>query len=121
MTTACTTGRHDHHDVYAALCPCRDVLDLLASKWTTLAIGALEQGPLRFGELQRRLDGVSPKVLTSTLRRLEEQGFCERTVYPAVPLHVEYELTDLGRSVAEPLRAVRAWVEDHLDDVRAPG
>ncbi|WP_344860353.1 helix-turn-helix domain-containing protein [Planomonospora alba] len=116
----CTTGRHDKHDVYAAQCPCRGVLDLLATKWTALAIGALEEGPQRFGELQRRLEGVSPKVLTQTLRRLEEAGFVDRTVYPAVPLHVEYELTELGSGVAEPLRALRGWVERHLDELPQP-
>ncbi|MCM2423442.1 MULTISPECIES: winged helix-turn-helix transcriptional regulator [unclassified Streptomyces] len=118
MTIACTTGNHAQHDVYAALCPCRDVLDLLANKWTALAIGAMEEGPQRFGALQRRLQGISPKVLTSTLRRLEDSGFVDRTVYPAVPLHVEYELTDLGRGVAVPLGVLRAWVETHLDTVK---
>ncbi len=118
MSIPCTTGRHDDHDVYAALCPCRDVLDTLASKWSALAIGALEEGPQRFGAVQRRLQGVSPKVLTNTLRKLESLGFVERTVYPAVPLHVEYALTPLGRGVAEPLGRLRGWVELHMDEIR---
>ncbi|QKV95836.1 helix-turn-helix transcriptional regulator [Streptomyces sp. NA02950] len=117
MTTNCDSGRHDPHDVYAAQCPCREVLDLLANKWSALAIGAMEGGPQRFGVLQRRLQGVSPKVLTQTLRRLEDAGFVDRTVYPAVPPHVEYELTALGRSVSEPLGQLRGWVEEHLDDI----
>jgi DNA-binding HxlR family transcriptional regulator len=121
MPIACATGRHDDHDVYAEQCPCRDVLALLANKWTALAIGAMEEGPQRFGALQKRLQGISPKVLTNTLRRLADHGFVERTVYPAVPLHVEYELTELGRSVAVPLGAVRGWVEGHLDDIRHTG
>src|SRR5580704_4544502 len=74
MTTLCTTGELSDHDVYAAQCPCRAMLDLLANKWSALAIGAMEKGPRRFGELQRCLQGVSPKVLTRTLRRLEEAG-----------------------------------------------
>jgi DNA-binding HxlR family transcriptional regulator len=119
VTMVCTTGKHDKHDVYAAQCPCRDVLDLLANKWAALAIGAMEEGPRRFGELQRHLQGVSPKVLTATLRRLEEHGFVTRTIYPAVPLHVEYELTDLGRGVAVPLAGLRSWVEANLDDIRS--
>lgn len=119
MSLSCPIGKHDKHDVYAAMCPCRGVLDLLAHKWSVLAIGAMEAGPLRFGELQRRLEGVSPKVLTSTLRRLEEAGFLSRTIYPAVPLHVEYALTELGHSVAEPLAALRSWVEDNLDRIAA--
>lgn len=120
MSTVCDSGTHDKHDVYAAQCPCRGVLDLLANKWAALTIGALEDGPLRFGEVQRRLEGVSPKVLTHTLRRLEEGGFLDRTIYPAVPLHVEYSLTDLGRSVAGPLSGLRRWVEDHLHEINLP-
>ncbi|MFF4243501.1 winged helix-turn-helix transcriptional regulator [Streptomyces sp. NPDC001822] len=118
MTMTCGNDAHEHHDVYAAQCPCREVLDLLANKWSALAIGAMEAGPQRFGALQRRLQGVSPKVLTSTLRRLEEKGLVTRTIYPAVPLHVEYNLTALGESVAEPLGQLRLWVENHLDDIQ---
>lgn len=117
MPTTCASGQHNDHDVYAAQCPCRAVLDLLANKWSALAIGALEEGPQRFGVLQRTLQGVSPKVLTQTLRRLEEVGLLTRTVYPAVPLHVEYELTAHGHSAAVPLRALRVWVEDNLDQL----
>ncbi|MGW6917954.1 winged helix-turn-helix transcriptional regulator [Kitasatospora sp. NPDC054939] len=109
------TGRHDQHDAYAAQCPCRAMLDLLAGKWSALAIGALEQGPQRFGELQRSLQGVSPKVLTQTLRRLEDAALLARTVYPAVPPHVEYALTELGRGAAVPLGLLRAWVEETID------
>jgi DNA-binding HxlR family transcriptional regulator len=116
---ACPTARHDHHDVYAAQCPCREILDLLANKWSALVIGALEDGPHRFGDLQRRLQGVSPKVLTQTLRRLQKHGFVDRTVYPEVPLHVEYTLTEPGRSVSEPLAALRSWVESNLDRLHA--
>ncbi len=117
MASRCTTDRHGDHDVYAAQCPCRAMLDLLANKWSALAIGALEERAQRFGELQRRLQGVSPKVLTQTLRRLEQFGMVQRTVYPAVPLHVEYALTDLGHSASMPLRALRDWVEDNIDAV----
>ena len=117
MSSSCLTGRHTKHDIYAAQCPCRGVLDLIANKWSTLAIGALEAGPQRFGALQDRLQGVSSKVLTQTLRRLEDAGFVNRTVYPHVPLHVEYTLTDLGHSLAEPLAALRHWVEQHLDEI----
>lgn len=117
MTTMCLTGQHVHHDVYSAQCPCRAMLDLLANKWSALAIGALEEGPQRFGALQRLLQGVSSKVLTQTLRRLEGVGIIDRTIYPVVPLHVEYSLTDVGRSAAVPLRILRSWVEDNIDNV----
>ncbi|WP_327129132.1 helix-turn-helix domain-containing protein [Streptomyces sp. NBC_01727] len=113
----CLTGQHVHHDVYSAQCPCRAMLDLLANKWSALAIGALEEGPQRFGALQRLLQGVSSKVLTQTLRRLEGVGIIDRTIYPVVPLHVEYSLTDVGRSAAVPLRILRSWVEDNIDNV----
>ncbi|MBD0746790.1 helix-turn-helix domain-containing protein [Streptomyces sp. CBMA152] len=115
MGRTCDTGSHDKHDVYAALCPCRNVLDLLANKWSALAIGAMEDGPVRFGVLQRFLEGISPKVLTQTLRRLEEAGLVSRTVYPAVPPHVEYALTELGHSAAEPLAQMRNWAERNMD------
>ncbi|MEV8328565.1 MULTISPECIES: helix-turn-helix domain-containing protein [unclassified Kitasatospora] len=120
MTTTCPSGEHSQHDVYAAQCPCRILLDLLANKWAALAIGALEDGPQRFGELQRRLQGVSPKVLTQTLRRLEDFGILDRTVYPVVPLHVEYSLTRLGQSAAVPLNALRSWVEENIDQAFRP-
>ncbi|HEX8346617.1 MAG TPA: helix-turn-helix domain-containing protein [Actinoplanes sp.] len=117
MAVLCQTGQHDKHDVYSALCPCRDVLNLVANKWAALAVGILEDGPLRFGTLQHHLQGVSPKVLTHTLRRLEGAGFVDRTVYPEVPLRVEYALTDLGHSLAQPLAALRNWVEHHLHEI----
>lgn len=115
MTTNCLTGQHSDHDVYAAQCPCRALLDLLANKWSALAIGALEDGPQRFGELQRSLQGISPKVLTQTVRRLEDFGIVDRVIYPSVPLHVEYSLTELGHSAAVPLRMLRGWVEENMD------
>ncbi|MFD0783668.1 winged helix-turn-helix transcriptional regulator [Micromonospora azadirachtae] len=102
-------------DVYSAACPCRDMLDLLANKWSALALGALENGPQRFGAIRTRLQGVSPKVLTHTLRRLEEHGLVDRTVYPSVPLHVEYSLTPLGRDACGPLALLRGWVEENID------
>lgn len=102
------------NDVYAAMCPCRDMLDLLANKWSALVLGALEDGPQRNGELKRRLEGISPKVLSQVLKRCEEHGLLTRTVYPEVPARVEYELTDLGIGAAEPLRHLRNWVEQNV-------
>ncbi|MGC5168103.1 winged helix-turn-helix transcriptional regulator [Luteimicrobium sp. DT211] len=116
---ACPTGAHSTHNVYEAHCPCRALLELIANKWTALAIGALEDGALRFGELRARLTGVSPKVLTQTMRRLEGSGMVTRTVFASVPARVDYELTAVGRSVAAPLRDLREWAEQHLDDVAA--
>jgi len=114
MGTICDVQEPDERDVYLRNCPCREVLDLLANKWTALAIGALEDGPRRFGELRRKLEGVSQKMLTQTLRELERDGLVSRTVYPVVPLRVDYALTDLGRGVAEPLSAIRRWSEENI-------
>ncbi|MGB4778842.1 winged helix-turn-helix transcriptional regulator [Microbacterium sp.] len=102
------------NDVYAAMCPCRDMLDLLANKWSALVIGALEDGPQRFGQLRRRLEGISPKVLSQTLKRLEEHDLLTRTVYAEVPARVDYELTQLGHSAAAPLKHLRDWVETNI-------
>lgn len=109
-----TVHAPDHGDVYSDLCPCRGLLDLIANKWSALAIGALEPGPMRFGDLRRTLRGVTPKVLTATLRRLEQAELVTRTVLPEVPLHVEYQLTPLGRSAAVPLAAMRDWAVANL-------
>ncbi|GFG67711.1 cinnamoyl ester hydrolase [Mycobacterium kubicae] len=119
MTHTCRTGQHDDHDVYAALCPCRTLLDLLANKWSALLIGLLEPGPLRFSGLRDQLPGISSKMLTRTLRRLEAASLITRTVYADVPPRVEYELTELGASAAVPLRLLRTWAEENLDHVAA--
>lgn len=108
------TAECDRNDVYAALCPCREMLDILANKWSALAIGALEDEPQRFGRIRARLEGVSPKVLSQTLKRLEAHGLLTRTVYAEVPPRVEYTLTELGRGAAEPLRHLRSWVDENI-------
>lgn len=119
MTQVCRTGQHDDHDVYAEMCPCRILLDLLANKWSALVIGLLDAGPVRFSVLRDGLPGISSKMLTRTLRRLESASLITRTVYPAVPPRVEYELTELGISAAVPLGLLRTWAEDNLDRVAA--
>lgn len=107
-------GSLAHYDVYLAACPSRDMLDILASKWSALAIGALDDGPLRFGVVKQKLDGISAKSLSQTLQKLEANGLVTRTVFPEVPLRVEYSLTDLGLSAGEPLRFLRDWVEANV-------
>jgi DNA-binding HxlR family transcriptional regulator len=108
---------HGGADAYLAACPSRQILDVLANKWTMLVMGALSGGPLRFGQLRRRLDGVTQKMLTQTLRTLERDGLVTRTVYPTVPPRVEYAATPLGRSVTELLTGIRVWSEEHIDEV----
>ncbi|MFE2961634.1 winged helix-turn-helix transcriptional regulator [Nocardia tengchongensis] len=105
-------------DVYSPKCPTRQVLDHIAGKWTVLVIDSLlDQGTMRYTELSRRIGGVSQKMLTQTLRSLETDGFLTRTVHPTIPPRVEYELTDLGRSLAEPIAALRHWTESHINDI----
>ena len=120
MATAVTSVACDEpSSAYRAACPCRDMLDLLANKWSALAMGALEDGPQRFGALRARLQGVSPKVLTQTLRRLEDHGLLERQVYAEVPARVEYSLTALGEEACAPLNHLRTFVEANIH--RFPG
>jgi len=89
------------------------VISLLTDKWTIPVIHALARGTKRTGELRRALPGVSQKMLTQTLRRLEDRGLIERTVYPVVPPRVEYRLTPLGESINEPLQHLCEWTADH--------
>ena len=105
--------------MYNPDCPTRRVLDRVADKWTVLIVGALEKGTLRFGHLRREVGGISPKVLTETLRALERDGALTRTVYASVPPRVEYSLTKLGRSLAALLRSVRLWAEANIETVLA--
>jgi DNA-binding HxlR family transcriptional regulator len=102
------------NDVYAAACPCREMLDLLANKWTALAIGSLADGPKRFGELKSELQGVSAKVLSATLKRLEDAALVHREAFAEVPLRVEYSLTPLGVSAGAPLAHLRNWVDENV-------
>ncbi|HEY0156525.1 MAG TPA: helix-turn-helix domain-containing protein [Thermoanaerobaculia bacterium] len=106
-------------DVMNPDCPSRKVLDRISDKWTALVIYALDEQTMRYGELQRRVGGVSQKMLTQTLRSLEEDGLVARKIYPVVPPMVEYSLTPLGRSLTEPLTAVRHWAEKHLPQLLA--
>lgn len=104
-------------DVYSAVCPTRQILDLIGDKWTALIIGLLEEKTMRFSELRREIDGISQKMLTQTLRKLERDGMVMRTVYPEVPPRVEYSLTPLGETLTAPLAAFREWAETHIDAV----
>jgi DNA-binding HxlR family transcriptional regulator len=103
--------------VFDAKCGSHRVLDLIANRWTALVIYALAGGTQRYGELHRKIGGVSQKMLTQTLRKLERDGIVERRVYPVVPPKVEYSLTPLGRTLTEPLRAICQWTERHLPEL----
>jgi DNA-binding HxlR family transcriptional regulator len=105
-------------DAFLADCPSRVVLERISDKWVTLVMASLSDGPRRFSELSRRLAGVSQKMLTQTLRTLERDGLVNRTVTASVPVRVDYELTDLGHSLQDPIKLLKAWAEDHVPDVR---
>ena len=111
--------RQARYNAYAASCPTRQALDRIADKWTVLIIGLLGQRPHRFGELLRGIDGISQKMLTQTLRSLEFDGLVSRRVEPTVPVTVEYSLTATGRTLTEPLEAIRRWAEQHIEAVLA--
>ena len=95
---------------------CRAVADILArvgDKWTVMLVGSLSQGPLRSNQLHRMVGGISQRMLTLTLKGLEQDGLVTRTMYPAIPPRVEYELTALGQSLIVPLRSLHQWAQVH--------
>jgi len=98
----------DHDD-----CGIRDILDRVGDKWSVLVIVALAQGVHRFRELQRAVPGISQRMLTLTVRRLERDGLVSRTVHPTVPPRVDYELTPMGHSLTHLLRSLADWSADH--------
>ncbi|MEV6561928.1 helix-turn-helix domain-containing protein [Nocardia sp. NPDC051756] len=102
-------------DIYSAKCPTRQVLDHIAGKWTVLIVDALAEGTMRYTDLHKRIDGISQKMLTQTLRELEADGFLTRTVHPTVPPRVDYALTELGHSLRTPIAALRDWIETNIN------
>jgi DNA-binding HxlR family transcriptional regulator len=111
------TNREPRWNPYSANCPTRVVLDRVADKWAVLVLGLLVDGPVRFNRLRRVIEGVSQKMLTQTLRNLEADGLVTRTVFPTVPVTVEYALTPLGRSLAGVLEGVRRWSEENVEAI----
>jgi DNA-binding HxlR family transcriptional regulator len=107
------------YNIMSATCPSRVVLHRIGARWTVFIVNALEHGPMRFTALTARIQGITPKVLAETLRSMEADGLVARTVFDENPPHVQYELTELGRSLLGPLRAVRAWAEEHAPDILA--
>jgi DNA-binding HxlR family transcriptional regulator len=89
------------------------VLSRIGDKWTVLVIELLGRQPMRFNELRREIGGISQKVLTSTLRGLERDGFVTRTVEPTIPPRVDYEITQMGRELLEPLQALGDWARQN--------
>ncbi|MGY1947455.1 winged helix-turn-helix transcriptional regulator [Nocardia asiatica] len=103
--------------IYSAKCPTREILDHIAGKWTVLIIDALADGTMRYTDLRTRIDGISQKMLTQTLRQLEADGFVTRTVHPTIPPRVDYTLTELGHSLRTPIAALRDWIESNINRI----
>ena len=110
-------GTNGIYNVYESACPAHAALGHISDKWTVLILGLLEDGPKRFSRLKREIGGISQKMLTQTLRRLERDGFITRTIYPEVPPHVEYALTVLGQSLSVPIAAMRQWAEKYIEEI----
>lgn len=123
MTAGMSPIAQDHDDlaynVFAKACPSRGTLEHVTGRWGGLTLGALYEGSLRFNELRRRVDGVSEKMLSQTLHALERDGLVRRDAQPTNPPRVDYELTPLGRQLAERLLALIHCVEGAMDDVLA--
>jgi DNA-binding HxlR family transcriptional regulator len=101
---------------FSANCPSRPILDQIADKWSMMALDILEQ-PTRFNEIKRQLDGVTQRVLTQTLRRLERNGLIRRRVLETSPVGVEYSLTPLGESFRGPFICLLRWTIEHSEEV----
>lgn len=104
-------------NVYAKDCASRQVLDRIGDTWSVLVVATLADGLRRYTELAQRIQGVTPKMLTQTLRALERDGLVTRTVHAVVPPRVDYALTPLGFSLLGLVKALEDWAETHIEDV----
>ena len=110
---------HEPFDVFMQECPSREIMQRLGDKWTPLVLLALAGGPQRFSALREGIGAVTPKVLTNTLRNLERDGLVQRTVFAQVPVRVDYELTDLGRELLKPVKALGEWARANTSRINA--
>ncbi len=105
--------------IFDETCAGHQALALLGSKWSVLLLYAMSQGTKRYGDLQRIMPDISPKMLTQTLKELEQHEFIERTSYAETPPRVEYSLSKLGLSAMQPLALLCEWANEHLDELRS--
>ncbi len=113
------TRRLERGDLMAAACPSREVFRHVTSQWGVLVLIVLVGGTHRFGQLRRRIGGISERMLAQTLQWLEGDGLIDRVAYKVVPPHVEYSLTPLGREAAEKVAALADWIERSLPEIAA--
>jgi DNA-binding HxlR family transcriptional regulator len=109
METKAPIGAVAAYDVFRQNCPSRQVFDLIGERWAALVLLALHGQPQRFSALRRRIEGISQKMLTQTLRAFERDGLVRREAFATVPVTVEYSLTPLGDSLCEVIEGLRAW------------
>lgn len=96
----------------------REILDRVGDKWSLYIFAMLKDGPIRFNELRRRIDGISQRMLAITLRGLERDGLVKRTLFPTIPPRVEYELTDVGRTLLAPVMGLVMWANTNQENIR---
>lgn len=97
----------------------REILDRVGDKWSLYVIDTLSEGPLRFNELKKAVEGISQRMLTLTLRHLERDGLVTRTMYATIPPRVDYALTELGFKLLKPVTELVDWVEENRDEIAA--
>ncbi|QKJ87195.1 Transcriptional regulator [Paramixta manurensis] len=107
------------YSVFDSHCPARQFFERLADKWTLLIIGQLRHGPVRFNQLRRSVDGITQKVLSQTLKKLERDGLIARQVFATVPVTVEYSLTGLGCTLVETFERLAFWAESNIEEIIA--
>ncbi|WP_264184495.1 winged helix-turn-helix transcriptional regulator [Rhodococcus yananensis] len=117
IVVAVSTDRSLAADVFARDCATRPVLQAVTGRWGALVLVALASGTHRFSELRRRVDGISERMLSQTLHKLERDGLVRRDVQTTIPPHVEYSLTDLGRRITTPLATLIELVEQSLPEI----
>ena len=106
-------------DPYAAGCPTRLLLDRIGDKWSVLVLGLVRDRPCRFNALRRDIEGLTQKMLSQTLKALERDGLVTRTVWPTVPVTVEYAITPLGATLTAALDELQRWAREHIAEVNA--
>lgn len=106
-------------DPFNPACPSREILELIGGKWSVLLICMLQSGPIRTGSLMRSVPDISQKMLTQTLRELQNYGIVERISYPEVPPRVEYRLTQMGHSLAGVVRELEGWIVAHYAELQS--
>ena len=122
MTLTANHKREEARHRYNAaleLCPARQLLEAISSKWVTLVLLALVDGQQRHSDLRKRIPGASQKMLTATLRSLKRDGLVDRHITASVPVRTDYELTARGRSLLRIVFEMKAWAEQNMDDVAA--